>query len=316
MSNYYLFNSGVLSRNNNTLLFTTIDGVKNTIPINNVEDLYIFGKISFNTDLITFIYDSGINLHIFDYYSNYKGLFLSSSGVKSGMMLVKQVEKYNNDRLYISRKILESAKYNIIQNLKSYNIDTSVVDAYNFDTCDSISKLMGVEGNIRKFYYKNFKNITNRYKLTKRTKRPPLDEINSMISFGNMLCYSECIRAINKTGLSNSISFLHELKESRNSLSLDISEILKPIVVDRIIFKLINDNIIKDNDFDKNSNMCYLNNNGKKKFIQEWDNKMSTSFFHPKYNRNVSYKELFKFETYKLLKYIMENGKYEPLKMW
>jgi len=316
MSNYYLFKSGTLSRKNNTLLFETISDEKKVIPINNVDDIFLFGKIKFNTDLITFIYDMNINLHIFDYYNNYKGTFLSKKSVNSGQILINQVNKYNTDRLFISRKILESSKYNIVQNLKLYNLDVSRFEKLSFDDCDSINSIMGVEGNIRKLYYSEFKNITNRYKMTKRTKRPPHDEINSMISFGNMLCYSECIRAINKVGLSKDISYLHDVKSGRNSLSLDLSEILKPIIVDRIIFKLINNNIIKDSHFDKNENICYLSKNGAKIFVKEWDDKLNSSFFHKNYNRNVSYRELFKFEAYKLLKYVTEGGEYKPLKMW
>ena len=98
---------------------------------------------------------------------------------------------------------------------------------------------MGIEGNIRQVYYDAFDLILNDFEMGGRTKQPPRNEVNALISFGNMMCYSQCLRAIHQTQLNPTVSYLHTPSERRYSLALDISEIFKPILVDRVIFKLL-----------------------------------------------------------------------------
>jgi len=82
-----------------------------------------------------------------------------------------------------------------------------------------------------------------------RSYRPPKNEVNALISFGNMMCYSQCLRAIYQTQLHPAISFLHEPGERRFSLSLDVAEIFKPLLVDRVLFKVLNKRMIQSNQF-------------------------------------------------------------------
>jgi len=93
----------------------------------------------------------------------------------------------------------------------------------------AVDELMGIEGNIRQTYYEGFDMILNDFEMGNRTKQPPQNEVNALISFGNMMCYSQCLRAIHQTQLNPTISYLHTPGERRYSLSLDISEIFKPI---------------------------------------------------------------------------------------
>jgi CRISPR-associated protein Cas1 len=89
-------------------------------------------------------------------------------------------------------------------------------------------ELMGIEGNIRRTYYEAFNLIIPDFFMEGRSYRPPLNEVNALISFGNMMCYSQCLRAIHQQQLNPLISFLHQPGERRFSLSLDLAEIFKP----------------------------------------------------------------------------------------
>lgn len=89
-----------------------------------------------------------------------------------------------------------------------------------------------------------------------------------MISFGNMMCYAQCLRAIHQTQLNPTISYLHSPGERRFSLSLDISEIFKPIVVDRVIFNVLNKRQIQEKHFDRSLNRCVLNRSGREIFVK------------------------------------------------
>ena len=149
-----------------------------------------------------------------------------------------------------------------------------------------------------------------------RVKRPPDTPINALISFVNGLIYSLCLNEIYRTQLNPLISFLHEPGERRFSLSLDLAEVFKPILGDRLIFKLINKGQLKDNLFIKELNSCYLNENGRKLVVKEFEEKLKTVITHPKLDKKVSYRRLVRIECYKLQKHILGEDEYEGLKMW
>ena len=149
-----------------------------------------------------------------------------------------------------------------------------------------------------------------------RTKRPPSNEVNALISFGNMMCYSQCLRAIHQTQLNPVISFLHSPGERRFSLSLDIAEIFKPILVDRVIFKVLNKKMIQPDDFESNLNRVILKPSAKKTFVQAFEERLNETIQHRDLNRSVTYKHLIKLECYKLVKHILGIEEYKPLKMY
>ncbi len=175
---------------------------------------------------------------------------------------------------------------------------------------------MGWEGNIRQVYYKAFDKIIPNFEMGNRTKRPPSNEVNALISFGNMLCYTVCLDQIYHTQLNPTISFLHEPGYRRYSLALDLAEIFKPILVDRLIFSLLNKNILSEKDFDKKLNYCLLNESGRKKVLRDWEDRLNQTIKHRKLNKDVSYKHLVKLEVYKLIKHIMKIEEYQPFKAW
>jgi CRISPR-associated protein Cas1 len=177
-------------------------------------------------------------------------------------------------------------------------------------------ELMGIEGNIRLAYYDAFNLILQGFEMGNRTKQPPQNEINALISFGNMMCYSQCLRAIHQTQLNPVISFLHSPGERRYSLSLDLAEIFKPILVDRVIFKVINKREIQEKHFDRNLNSCLLNNPGRKIYVQSFEERLNETIQHRSLKRNVSYKQLVRLECYKLIKHILGMEEYKPFKIY
>ena len=136
-----------------------------------------------------------------------------------------------------------------------------------------------------------------------------------MISFGNSLLYYTTLSEIYNTYLHPSISFMHEPSERRFSLALDIADIFKPIIVERTIFNLINNKMISEDDFDRDIGIL-LNDQGKKTFIKEYNEKLNTTIRHPELNRDVSYRYLIRLECYKLIKHMIGDKKYVSFKMW
>ena len=149
-----------------------------------------------------------------------------------------------------------------------------------------------------------------------RRKRPPTDPINALISFGNSLMYTTVLGEMYKTQINPTVSFLHEPASKRFSLSLDLAEIFKPLIVDSIIFKLINNRVIGEDDFEIEEGICFLNEDGKKKFIGEYEAKLRTTIKHRKLRRKVSYRMFIRLECYKLIKHFIGDEIYKPLKAW
>ena len=134
-----------------------------------------------------------------------------------------------------------------------------------------------------------------------------------MISFGNTLIYQKIANKIYKTKLDIRISYLHSATRRYENLNLDISEILKPILVDKIIFSLINKRIIDVKvHFEKRNNGVYLNKEGKYIFIDQLNKKLNSIITIN--NKKISYQEILRLEVLKLLRYFKYNEEYEPFK--
>lgn len=333
---FYLFNPGVLERKDNTLKFTPVsedgeivssDAQSRYLPVEDISEFYVFGSLRANSSLFNFLGQKDIAVHFFDYYENYTGSFMPRDSLLSGKMLLAQTDFYQDKkkRLAIARKFIEGASYNMVKNLKYYNrrgkdVEEIIVpiEKLSNQICNtsSIEELMGIEGQIRQYYYEAFNLIINDFEMGGRSKQPPQNEVNALISFGNMVCYTLCLRAIHQTQLNPTISYLHKPGERRYSLALDIAEIFKPIIVDRVLFRVLNKKEIQAKHFDKKMNRCLLNVSGKKIFIKALEDRLQETIQHKSLKRSVSYRHLVKLECYKLAKHLLSIEEYKPFKMY
>jgi len=157
----------------------------------------------------------------------------------------------NTKRLILARKFVEGAILNMYKNLSYYRnrgIDlTEYMDSLEnalgeVKKVRSIEELMGVEGRAKEKYYLSFNFIlkNHEFKYEKRERRPPKSPLDALISFGNSIFYVTVLGEIYKTHLDPRIGFLHTSNFRKFSLNLDVAEVFKPIIVDRLIFTLIN----------------------------------------------------------------------------
>ena len=328
---YYLFNPGRLSRKDNTLCFTPVDehgneGQPRHLPIETVDNIYCFGSLDANSAMYNFMGKNHVAVHFFDYYEHYTGSFMPKEYLLAGKMQVEQTKHYISDkkRLIIAQTLINGAAFNMSRNLKYYqgrgkDVSESLNRIENYSASiegtKRVDELMGIEGNIRQAYYGAFGTIINDFEMGNRTKQPPQNEVNALISFGNMMCYTVCIDQIYHTQLNPTISFLHEPGVRRFSLALDIAEIFKPLLVDRTIFSVLNKKIIQTNDFRQDTNRCVLKDSARKTFTQHFEDRLKETFKHRSLGRNVSYKNLVKLECYKLSKHLLGIESYKPFKM-
>jgi CRISPR-associated protein Cas1 len=106
--------------------------------------------------------------------------------------------------------------------------------------------------------------------------------------------------------------YLHTTNNRRFTLNLDVAEVFKPILVDRVIFSLINKGMLKKSHFKEELGGIYLKDKGKQIFLEKWEERLSTTIKHRGLNRNVSYRRLIRLELYKLEKHLLEDSEYKP----
>ncbi|UYP00552.1 CRISPR-associated endonuclease Cas1 [Oceanotoga sp. DSM 15011] len=284
MKTKYLMSMGTLSRKDNSLDFKNEKG-HNYIPITEIREIYLMNEISLNTKLLSFLSQNNIIVHYFDYYGFYRGTFFPKEHYISGKLLLKQINAYENKRILIAKKIVLAISINIYNTLYHYyrHGNNEIYDYLNYlkDDCKNkieksktINNLLAVEGEIWQLFYKNIKYIINQ---------------------------------IYHTHLNQSISYLHELSKSRFSLSLDLSEAFKPIIVFKTIFDLINNKKINLKEhFNKKVNYCVLNEKGKEIFLINFEKRLDNKFDHKSLKRKISYNSAIKYDGYKLIKFLLE----------
>jgi len=303
------------------------------IPVEDIEAFYCMGELDFNTRFFNFLSQHKIALHLFNYYGHYSGSFIPKEYLPSGFTVVEQVRAYldPHKRLVIARELVDAAAFNIVKNLQYFTnpsrgerqidfsgtiqeIETLQASIKNQQTT---RELMGIEGNIRERYYRCWEEIVGQeYALDKRVKHPPDNAINALVSFVNGLMYTTVLSEIYHTHLTPTVSFLHGPGERRYSLALDLSEIFKPIIVDKLIFKLLNTKQIQEKHFRKELNFCYLEESGRKIVLQEYDERLKTTIKHRTLGRNVSYRHLIRLEAYKLVNFLVAGEVYKAFRAW
>lgn len=325
---YYIYNNGSLRRKDNTLTFTNENEEQKNLPIEQINDIYVMSEMTFNTSLINILSQYGVPVHFLIITAFIPAAFILAKGWYPEAFLVSQVEHYtdNEKRMELARAFIDGASYNIYRNLRYYNGRGKDVQSY-MDTVEdlrkeipkaqSIQELMGYEGNIRKMYYAAWPIIIDQeIEFKKRVKNPPDNMVNTLISFVNTMIYTKVLGEIYQTQLNPTVSYLHEPGERRFSLSLDLAEIFKPILGDRLIFSLLNRNQITLKSFTKGLNYLHLTKNASKTIAAELDAKMQTTIKHRDLNKSVSYQYLIRLECYKLVKHLLGEKAYEPFKIW
>lgn len=324
----YVYTNGQLSRKDNTIRFIDENNATRDLPVEQVSEIYVMSQMDLNTAFLNLASQNKIMLHFFNYYDFYIGSFYPREQYLAGNLLVKQSEYYldYNKRIELAKAFIEAASFNIYRNLRYYNgrgkdlqqsMDNIVGLRKAIENCKTIQELMGVEGNIRKEYYSTWNTIVSQnINFQKRVMNPPDNYINSLISYVNTLIYTKTLSQIYRTQLNPTISYLHEPGVRRFSLCLDISEIFKPLIGDRLIFSLLNRNQITEKSFTKELNGLHLTKEASRTITEELDHRLKKTIFHRELEKDVSYEYLMRLEVYKLIKHILGEKQYKGFEIW
>lgn len=171
-----------------------------------------------------------------------------------------------------------------------------------------MEEIIGIEGNCAKLYFSIFDQlITNpktSFSFDYRSKRPPLDPVNAMLSFVYTLATNEYAAALETVGLDSYIGFCHSLHSGRVSLACDLVEEYR-CMVERFVLTLINLRIITESDFETQiSGAVWLNDSGRKKVLTKWQEKKRTDYMHPHLKQKIPFGLIPYIQSNLLAKYI------------
>ena len=353
---HYLFSNGRLRRRQNTLWFEKADekrepsgaeggtgepsgeltGEKAVLPVEAVDALHLFGEVDLNSKLVVFLARQRIPVHVYDYYGNYSATLYPREYLLSGRLTVAQVRHYTSTRkrMVLARAFVAASLFNIRRTLLYHEKradDREAVkeglrvverEADRLEDEEGVQELMAAEGRARDAYYQTWPALLGPrvgalFPFEGRRRRPPSNPLNALISFGNSLCYAACLKALYRTALDPTVSYLHEPGDRRYSLALDLAEVFKPILVDRAIFRLLKTGRLQPHHFEQRLGGVYLTEAGRRRFVEAWDERMQRTVKHRGLGRHVSYERLIRLDAYRLVRHLTDAGDtYEGFRAW
>lgn len=293
----------------NELTYLTLDGenlvckidgeTKLRIPFENVENIVCFNYLGCSPALMGKCVSKTIPIN----FISPQGKFLAKvCGETKGnvFMRVAQIDKFrecaialaqntmaakfSNTRQLIRRTLHDNPSLREDQQIKKV-IDVLDSGIEKVNSAKTIEEIMGIEGNCAQNYFSIFdKLITNSkvpFTFELRTKRPPLDPVNALLSFVYTLLTSEFASALETVGLDSYIGFCHALRSGRSSLACDLVEEVR-CIAERFVITLLNLQIVGEKDFERQiSGAVWLNDEGRKKVLTRWQEKKRSDIVHP-----------------------------------
>ena len=325
----YLTSSGTLARDQNTLLLQAESGEKRYFPIEQIADIHCFGEMTLNKRLLEYLTQQGVPVHFYNYYEYYVGSYVPREHNSSGFLTLKQAEHYLDEqkRLDLARRFVRGALQNLQQVLSYYANRGKPVQPMleaiegaqsRTEDVSGVEALMQVEGQAREAYYSAFDLILENpdFAFEGRSRRPPANRLNALISFGNSLMYTLALSEIYRTHLDPRIGFLHATNYRRFSLNLDVAEVFKPVLVDRTVLSLIALRQVRAEHFGEELGGVYLNAEGRRVFLQAWEERLQSTFEHRRLKRRVSYRTAVRLDLYKIEKHLIGEKPYEPFRAY
>ena len=277
------------------------------IPFDNVENIVCFGYTGCSPAVMGKCVSKCIPIN----FVSPQGKFLAKvcGETKGNVFLrVAQIDVFRENDIILARNTLSAKFCNCIQTIKRTLHDSpelreneeilKVINTLKDGTeavfqVSTSEQLLGIEGNCAHAYFSVFdKMITNKsdaFRFSYRNKRPPLDNVNAMLSFVYTLYTNEFAAALETVGLDSYIGFFHALRSGRSSLACDLVEETR-CLVERFVLTLINLRIVSEDDFEKQvSGAVWLNESGRKKVITRWQEKKRTDYMHPFLKQKIQF---------------------------
>ena len=327
MSTLYLTEQGSKLRKTSKRLVVEKGGTTLLeVPAYGIDRVLIFGAVQLSTQAISFLLDSGIEVSLLSMNGRLKGK-LTPVQSKNVFLRLAQYDRSKDEefKLVIARSIIEAKLKNQRTFILRYQRNHPGIDfTYELDIIahalstlphkKTISSIMGLEGAGTGAYFRCFgKMLSQNFTFEKRTRHPPLDPVNALLSLGYVLITNEIASLAESAGFDPFIGFLHGLRYGRQSLPLDLVEEFRHPVIDGLVLTLINKRSIKEADFHKESNGAFLlNKSALKRFLSLYEERMEKLFFYREKESSISYRTVFRRQVEYLEHAVLNREHYQP----
>lgn len=280
------------------------------LPLHNLESIITFGYIGASPALMGYCAERNISLVFFTMNGRFLARVIGES--RGNVVLRKKQYHVSEDEALsakIARNFIVGKIYNhkwIIERMtrdyplridqQQFKAISQQLSAIILDvrSCEDLERLRGLEGQAATSYNKLFDSMILQQKedfyFRLRSRRPPLDNVNAMLSFAYSLLASDVAAALEGVGLDAYVGFLHRDRPGRASMALDLMEELRGVYADRFVLSLINKKIMKKDDFLKKENgAVIMQDEARKKFLTAWQNKKQEKITHPYLGEKISW---------------------------
>lgn len=302
----YIKENGCVVKKRGENFLVTKDGNKLLdIPYSKVNRIFLIGSQSITPQAVEFTLDKEKDILFLNKYGQFRGI-IKSNNRKNVYIRLAQYEIWRDKekRIDFAKNILKAKINNQIKFLKKFQ-----KCAFNKETifnkienCKTINELLGIEGEASREYFDNFDDIIlGSLKFEKRSRRPPKNEVNALLSLTYSLTKNLILLQLEIEGLDTYIGYLHSIKYGRESLALDLLEEFRS-VCDHVVIKWINRNEFKKKDFIEKENGIFLTESSFKKYLE-------------KYNKDLKNKlqNYIKDQVLLLKKALIENKEYKGI---
>lgn len=295
------------------------------MPLEQITGICVEGNVTVTAPALYQCSERGIPIHYHSAAGKYLGTFIPRENNRAKLRMF-QHRAYWESRLEIAKGCVISAAKNKRVVLKRYSrkipscsvrlerMDRIIADA---ESAESVESLRGYEGAVAREYFGTLGKVFKQFSFEGRNRQPPEDEVNALISYGNMILYTEVETLLLEAGLETFCGYLHEMDGSRPSLALDLAEAFRQPIVDSVIFELVNNRRMDDRHFWKKPGICMLSTYGKHLIARSLEKKLQTTFIHRQAQEKKSYREAIRLDIYNLMKFIEgEKGTFVAFRMY
>jgi CRISPR-associated protein Cas1 len=328
MANLYLTEqNSILRKTGDRLIVQKQDEILLDVQCHKIDAVLIFGNVQFTTQAVYELFEHGIEMAILSRTGRLIGQ-ITSPATKNIVLRLQQFKKYwdNEFRLKLSIEIVTGKITNCLDFIRhfSYNhpgigFESETIalktTLKNVRSANRIDQLLGLEGGAAKTYFSAFgKMILSEFNFTGRKKRPPTDPVNAILSLSYTMIFNEISSLLDGLGFDPYLGYFHNVNYGRASLAADLVEEFRAPIADRLTLNLINNRIIREEDFYTNPKGAgvYLKREALKRYFTEYETMLNHEFIHPKTKENTTFRKCFRLQAENLASTIQNGSPYIP----
>ncbi|GAB6134925.1 CRISPR-associated endonuclease Cas1 [Thermococcus prieurii] len=289
--------------------------VKRPVPLAQVSEIHCLARVSLTSGAIELLSERRIPVHFYTTRGDYRGSLINDASPRGKLHLAQAEHHLNPEkRLFLAKAIVEG-----IQNVMAFVLAGWGINAVKLNSIKieggTVDEIMGKEAELWSNFYRYFGEAIGLDGF-RRTRRPPEDEVNALISYANAVTYGLAFSSAIKAGLDPAIGYLHAVNDRRHSLPLDLADIFKPLYVFTTIHRLYTEGKLRKGHFSRKGKAVYLSREGKRLLLSELTATLMTTVYYKRLKRNVSYRSMLDMEARKLRKHVLGEETYRPFRPW